>query len=36
MICPYWCFKDTGYKFKSYVCNKCRDMSMMACKLENY
>ena len=30
MICHYWCFKDIGYKFEAYVCNKYHDISMMA------
>ena len=25
MICHYWHFKDIGYKFQPYVCNKCHD-----------
>ena len=35
MICHYWYFKDIGYKFEPYVCNKCHDISMMAYELEN-
>ena len=35
IICHYWYFKDTGYKFEPYVCNKCHDISMMAYELEN-
>ena len=34
MICRYSYFKDTGYKFKSYVCHKCHDISMMAYELK--
>ena len=26
----YWYFKDIGYKFEPYVCNKCHDISMIA------
>ena len=35
MICHYWYFKDIGYKFEPYVCNKCHDISMMAYELKN-
>ena len=35
MICHYWYFKDIGYKFEPYVCNRCHDISMMAYELEN-
>ena len=35
MICHYWHFKDIGYKFEPYVCNKCYDISMMAYELES-
>ena len=35
MICHYWYFKDIGYKFEPYVCNKCHDISMMVYDL-NY
>ena len=33
MICYYWYFKDIGYKFEPYVCNRCHDISMMAYEL---
>ena len=23
MICHYWYFKDIGYKYEPYVCNRC-------------
>ena len=35
MICHYWYFKDIGYKFEPYVCNKCHDISMIAYELVN-
>ena len=35
MICHYWYFKDIDYKFELHVCNKDRDISMMAYELEN-
>ena len=28
MICHCWSFKDIGYEFEPYVCNKCHDMSV--------
>ena len=34
-ICHYWYFKDVGYKFQSYVCNGCHDISMMTYELKN-
>ena len=27
MICHYWYFKDIGYEFESYVCNRCHDIN---------
>ena len=30
MLCHYWYFKDTGYKFDPHVCNKCHDVLMSA------
>ena len=35
MICPYWYFLDISYKYEPHVCNKCRDILMMAYELEN-
>ena len=35
MICYYWDFKDIGYKFEPYVCDKCHDISLMAYELKN-
>ena len=29
MICHYWYFKDTGYKYEPLVCNGCPDLSMV-------
>ena len=34
-ICHYWYFKGVGYKFQSYVCNGCHDISMMTYELKN-
>ena len=36
MICHYWCFKDIGYEFQPYVCNKCHDVSVMVYDLDNF
>ena len=35
IICHYWYFKRIGYKFETYVCNKCHDILIMAYELEN-
>ena len=28
MICHYWYFKDTGFKYQPNACNGCHDFSM--------
>ena len=28
MICHYWYFKDIGFKYQPYVCNRCHGFSM--------
>ena len=35
MICHHWYFKNIGYEFEPYVCNRCYDISMMAYEFEN-
>ena len=35
MLCHYCYFKDVGFKFEPYVCNKCHDVLMIAYKLKN-
>ena len=35
MLCHYWYFKDTGYKFQPYVCNGCHGVSMVTYELKN-
>ena len=35
MVCPYWCFKDIGYKYEPYVCNGCHDLSVMVYELKD-
>ena len=34
MICHNWYFKDIGYKYEPYVCNRCHDVSMVVCDLK--
>ena len=29
MICHYWYFKDIGFKYQPYACNKCYDLLMV-------
>ena len=29
MICHYWYFKNIGFKYQSYVCNRTHDFSMI-------
>ena len=36
MICHYWCFKDIGFKFQSYVCNGCHNLLMMVYDLDDF
>ena len=35
MISHYWYFKDAGFKFEPYVCNKCHDVLMATYELKN-
>ena len=34
-LCRYWFFKDVGFKFEEYVCNRCHDLLTMAYSLKN-
>ena len=36
MICHYWYFKDTGFKYQPYVCNGCHDFSMIVQILDDF
>ena len=36
MICHYWNFKDIGYKYEPYVCNRCQDLSMVVYDLNDF
>ena len=36
MICHYWYFKDIGYKYQPYACNKCHDLSMVVYDLKEF
>ena len=29
-VCHYWLFKDIGFNFQEYVCNKCHDLLTIA------
>ena len=33
--CHYWFFKDIGFKFQEYVCNKCHDLLIIAYSLKD-
>ena len=35
MVCHYWYFKDAGFKFEPYVCDKCLDVLMTTYELKN-
>ena len=32
-ICHYWYFLNNGFKFQTYVCNRCHDLVMMSINL---
>ena len=34
-LCHYWFFKDIGFKFQEYVCNKCHDLLTIVYSLKN-
>ena len=34
MLYHYWYFKDVGFKFEPYFCNKCNDVLMTANELK--
>ena len=36
MICHYWYFKDIGYKYERYVCNRCHELLMLVYDLKNF
>ena len=36
MICHYWHFKDTGFKYQPFVCNGCHDFSMIVQNLDDF
>ena len=36
MICHYWYFKDTGYKYEPLVCNACHDLSMVVYNVNDF
>ena len=34
-ICHYWYFLNKGFKFQSYICNRCHDILMMSMNLDS-
>ena len=36
IICHYWYFKDTGFKYQPYVCNECNDFNMVVQNLTDF
>ena len=36
MICSYYYFKDTGFKYQPYVCNGCHDFRMTVQNLSDF
>ena len=36
MLSHYWYFKSIGYKFQPYACNRCHDLSIMVCDLDDF
>ena len=34
-ICHYWYFLYKGFKFQTYVCNRCHDLLMMSTNLSD-
>ena len=34
-ICLYWYFLEKGFKFRSYIYNRCHDLVMMSMNLSN-
>ena len=35
MLCRYWYYKGSSFKFQPYFCNGCHAVSMMAYELKN-
>ena len=35
MIHYFWYFRDIGFKYQPYVCNKCHDLSMIVQDLKD-
>ena len=36
MICPYWYFKNIGFKYQPYVYNECHNFSMIVQNLDDF
>ena len=34
-ICHYWYFKDIGFKYEPYLCNRCHDLMQKAMSFNN-
>ena len=34
-ICNYWYFKDIGFKYEPYLCNRCNDLMQKAMSFNN-
>ena len=34
-ICPYWYFKNIGFKYEPYLCNVCHDLMQKAMGFNN-
>ena len=34
-ICHYWYFKDIGFKYEPYLCNRCHDLMQKAMGFNN-
>ena len=34
-ICYYWHFSNKGFKFQTYVCNRCHDLLLMSMNLSH-
>ena len=34
-ICRYWYFKDVGFKYENYLCNRCHDLMQKAMSFNN-
>ena len=35
LLCHYWFFKDSGFKFEDHICNKCHELLTRAYSLKD-